>query len=67
MARAAAVALLGFKGLWRAFGTYLGQATNQQAEIAALGHVEPAVLQNAVDKIGVMEMEDEQIESADLF
>jgi len=34
-ARAAAVALLGFKGLWRAFGTYLGTATNQQAEIAA--------------------------------
>ena len=33
--RAAAVALLGFKGLWRAFGTYLGKATNQQAEIAA--------------------------------
>src|SRR5437764_15395701 len=145
VARAAAVALLGFKGRWRAFGTYLGQATNQQAEIAAaalglealkepcrvkvhtdsryvietmkgnfrrktnhdwwkrldeakarhevewhwsqgtvghviqeaadraarkiaaLGHVEPAVLQNAVDKIGVMEMEDEQLESADLF
>ncbi|HEX3142425.1 MAG TPA: RNase H family protein [Pyrinomonadaceae bacterium] len=35
VARAAAVALLGFKGLWRAFGNYLGQATNQQAEIAA--------------------------------
>jgi len=35
VARAAAVALLGFKGLWRAFGAYLGQATNQQAEIAA--------------------------------
>src|SRR6184192_4127410 len=35
VARAAAVALLGFKGLWRAFGTYLGHATNQQAEIAA--------------------------------
>lgn len=34
-ARAAAVALLGYQGLWRAFGTYLGQATNQQAEIAA--------------------------------
>ena len=33
--RAAAVALLGFRGLWRAFGTYLGHATNQQAEIAA--------------------------------
>ena len=29
------VALLGFRGLWRAFGTYLGHATNQQAEIAA--------------------------------
>ena len=34
-ARAAAVALLGYRGLWRAFGSYLGTATNQQAEIAA--------------------------------
>ncbi len=33
--RAAAVALLGYKGTWRAFGLYLGEATNQQAEIAA--------------------------------
>jgi ribonuclease HI len=33
--RAAAVALLGYRGLWRAVGTYLGTATNQQAEIAA--------------------------------
>ena len=33
--RAAAVALLGYKGIWRAFGQYLGTATNQQAEIAA--------------------------------
>jgi ribonuclease HI len=33
--RAAAVALLGYKGLWRAVGSYLGNATNQQAEIAA--------------------------------
>jgi ribonuclease HI len=33
--RAAAVALLGFKGVWRAVGTYLGGATNQQAEVAA--------------------------------
>ena len=33
--RAAAVALLGFRGIWRAVGTYLGNATNQQAEIAA--------------------------------
>ncbi|HKO63100.1 MAG TPA: RNase H family protein [Pyrinomonadaceae bacterium] len=33
--RAAAVALLGYKGVWRAVGTYLGQATNQQAEVAA--------------------------------
>jgi ribonuclease HI len=29
------VAILGYKGLWRAFGEYLGSATNQQAEIAA--------------------------------
>ncbi|HYE15682.1 MAG TPA: RNase H family protein [Pyrinomonadaceae bacterium] len=34
-ARAAAVALLGYMGTWRAFGLYLGEATNQQAEIAA--------------------------------
>ena len=34
-ARAAAVALLGYRGAWRAFGLYLGTATNQQAEIAA--------------------------------
>ena len=33
--RAAAVALLGHQGYWRAFGEYLGVATNQQAEIAA--------------------------------
>src|SRR5215207_3186430 len=33
--RAAAVALLGYKGLWKAVGEYLGRATNQQAEIAA--------------------------------
>lgn len=33
--RAAAVALLGFKGLWKAVGEYLDSATNQQAEIAA--------------------------------
>ena len=33
--RAAAVAVLGFKGYWKAVGEYLGAATNQQAEIAA--------------------------------
>lgn len=33
--RAAAVALLGFRGIWRSVGIYLGSATNQQAEIAA--------------------------------
>ena len=33
--RAAAVALLGYKGYWRAVGEFLGRATNQQAEIAA--------------------------------
>jgi ribonuclease HI len=33
--RAGAVAVLGFKGLWKAVGKYLGAATNQQAEIAA--------------------------------
>ena len=33
--RAAAVALLGYKGIWRGVGEYLGRATNQQAEIAA--------------------------------
>jgi len=33
--RAAGVAVLGFKGYWKAVGEYLGNATNQQAEIAA--------------------------------
>lgn len=33
--RAAAVAVLGFRGYWKAVGSYLGSATNQQAEIAA--------------------------------
>ena len=33
--RAAAVALLCYRGLWRAFGEHLGPATNQQAEIVA--------------------------------
>jgi ribonuclease HI len=33
--RAAAVALLEFRGVWKAVGEYLGNATNQQAEIAA--------------------------------
>src|SRR3954454_2193916 len=33
--RAAAVAVLEFKGYWKAVGEYLGNATNQQAEIAA--------------------------------
>jgi len=33
--RAAAVALLGFKGVWKGVGEYLGDATNQQAEVAA--------------------------------
>ena len=35
MTRAAAVALLGYRGIWRGVGEFLGQATNQQAEIAA--------------------------------
>jgi ribonuclease HI len=33
--RAAAVALLGYQGIWRGVGLYLGHATNQQAEVAA--------------------------------
>jgi ribonuclease HI len=143
--RAAAVALLGYQGLWRAFGIYLGKATNQQAEIAAaaiglealrepckvrlhtdsryvvetmsghfrrktnhewwkrldeaserhqiewhwskghaghviqeaadraarkiaaLGHVEPSVLQDAVDRVGVTEPETEAVDEPELF
>jgi ribonuclease HI len=33
--RAASVALINFRDRWRAFGCYLGNATNQQAEIVA--------------------------------
>ena len=143
--RAAAVALLGYQGWWRAFGSYLGKATNQQAEIAAaalglealkepcqvrlhtdsryvietmsgrfrrkknhewwkrldeaaarhevewnweqghaghviqeaadraarkiaaLGHVEPAVLQDAVDRVGVIETDEGPGGDAELF
>jgi len=35
-------------------------------KIAALGHVEPSVLQDAVDRAGVTELE-EPAEEADLF
>jgi len=35
VARAAAVALLGYRGTWKAVGEYIGNATNQQAEIVA--------------------------------
>ena len=143
--RAAAVAMLGYQGLWRAFGIYLGKATNQQAEIAAaalglealtepckvrlhtdsryvvetmsgrfrrktnhewwkqldqaserhqiewywekghaghviqeaadraarkiasLGHVEPSVLQDAVDRVGVIDPETEAVSEPELF
>jgi ribonuclease HI len=58
--RAAAVAMLGFKGLWRAVGEYLGHATNQQAEVvaAALGLealTEPCSVQLFTDSRYVVE------------
>ena len=58
--RAAAVALLGFKGVWRAVGEYLGHATNQQAEVtaAALGLealTEPCSVQLFTDSRYVVE------------
>ncbi|HEV7744471.1 MAG TPA: RNase H family protein [Pyrinomonadaceae bacterium] len=58
--RAAAVAMLGFKGVWRAVGEYLGHATNQQAEVvaAALGLealVEPCSVQLFTDSRYVVE------------
>ncbi|MEZ5307449.1 MAG: RNase H family protein [Pyrinomonadaceae bacterium] len=34
-ARAAACAILGYKGHWKAVAVFLGKATNQQSEIAA--------------------------------
>jgi ribonuclease HI len=43
--RAAAVALLGYQGIWRSVGCYLGNATNQQAEIAAAAVGLEALLQ----------------------
>ena len=58
--RAAAVALLGYQGLWRAVGEYLGHATNQQAEVkaAALGLealTEPCSVQLFTDSRYVVE------------
>lgn len=52
--RAAAVALLGFKGVWKAVGEYLGSATNQQAEIAAAA----VGLENLKEKCEVTLMSD---------
>ena len=52
--RAAAVAVLGFKGFWKAFGEYLGSATNQQAEIAAAA----IGLENLTEKCVVTLMSD---------
>ncbi len=58
--RAAAVAMLGYKGVWRAVGEYLGNATNQQAEVvaAALGLealVEPCSVKLFTDSRYVVE------------
>src|SRR5437870_5133293 len=58
--RAAAVAMLGFKGIWKAVGEYLGNATNQQAEIAAatvglLSLKEPCVVRLMSDSRYVVE------------
>jgi hypothetical protein len=36
-------------------------------KIAALGHVEPTVLQDAVDKVGVIEPEDLPVDGPELF
>ena len=52
--RAAAVAVLGFKGYWKAVGEYLGNATNQQAEIAAAA----VGLENLKEKCRVVVMTD---------
>ena len=52
--RAAAVAVLGFQGLWKAVGEYLGSATNQQAEIAAAA----VGLENLKEKCTVTVMSD---------
>src|SRR5204863_4885933 len=47
-------------------GHVIQEAADRAArKIAALGHVEPAVLQDAVDKIGVIEPGDE--DESDLF
>jgi ribonuclease HI len=58
--RAAAVAMMGYKGVWRAVGEFLGNATNQQAEVvaAALGLealVEPCSVKLFTDSRYVVE------------
>ena len=54
--RAAAVAVLGFMGYWKAVGEYLGNATNQQAEIAAAA----IGLENLKEKCTVTLLSDSQ-------
>ena len=49
-------------------GHVIQEAADRAArKIAALGHVEPSVLQDAVDKIGVVEPETEDATEPELF
>jgi ribonuclease HI len=49
-------------------GHLIQEAADRAArKIAALGHVEPSVLQDAVDRVGVTEPEDESMNELDLF
>ncbi len=49
-------------------GHVIQEAADRAArKIAALGRVEPAVLQDAVDKVGVIEPEDGSIDAPELF
>ena len=49
-------------------GHVIQEAADRAArKIAALGHVEPAVLQDAVDRVGVIQPEDEAVGAPELF
>ncbi len=49
-------------------GHVIQEAADRAArKIAALGHVEPRVLQDAVDRVGVVESEDEPAIEPELF
>ena len=65
MTRAAAVAILGFQGYWKAVGEYLGNATNQQAEIAAAKEKEGVLTSQLAEVVDELQAAQDAVDEAE--